>query len=94
MIAVASATTSIARERPNLLWIVFEDISPNLGAFGDTYARTLHLDRLATKAVLYSRAFSNTGVFARARSTLITGMYSPSIGTQHMRSKGMPPPQV
>src|SRR6185312_8763427 len=31
--------------RPNVLWITCEDISPNLGCYGDTYAVTPNLDR-------------------------------------------------
>ena len=81
-------------ERPNILWIVFEDISPNLGAYGDEYARTPNLDRFAAQSVRYTRAFSNGGACAPARSTLITGMYPPAIGTHHMRSEGVPPAYV
>ena len=81
-------------DRPNVLWIVLEDISPNIGAYGDRYASTPVLDRLAEQSVLFTRAFSNAGVCAPARSTLITGMYPPAIGTHHMRSEGVPPPSV
>lgn len=79
---------------PNILWIVFEDISPNLGAYGDEYAATPNLDRFARESVRFTRAFSNSGVCAPARSTLITGMYPPAIGTHHMRSSGVPPDYV
>ena len=91
--AVFFAAPAMA-ERPNILWIVFEDISLNIGAYGDSYASTPVLDRLAEQSVLYARAFSNAGVCAPARSTLITGMYPPAIGTHHMRSNGIPPPEV
>lgn len=79
---------------PNILWIVFEDISPNLGAYGDGYAATPNLDRFARESVRFTRAFANSGVCAPARSTLITGMYPPAIGTHHMRSSGVPPDYV
>jgi uncharacterized sulfatase len=78
-------------QRPNILWITCEDISPNLGCFGDDYAVTPHLDRLATEGVRYMRAFAPIGVCAPARSCLITGMYPPSLGTQHMRCQGTLP---
>lgn len=80
-----------AAERPNILWIVFEDISPELGCYGDPYAITPNIDRLAEQSVIYTQAFSNGGACAPARSTLITGMYPPAIGTHHMRSEGVPP---
>ena len=94
LLAAAWATASTAEEKPNILWIVFEDISPDIGAYGDRYASTPHLDRFAEQSVLYARAFSNGGACAPARSTLITGMYPPAIGTHHMRSEGVPPSEV
>ncbi|MGE3804173.1 MAG: sulfatase-like hydrolase/transferase [Gemmataceae bacterium] len=81
-------------DRPNILWITCEDISTNLGCYGDKYAVTPNLDKLATEGVRYDRAYAPIGVCAPARSTLITGMYPPSIGTQHMRCQGMMPKEA
>ncbi len=81
-------TTPLAAQeaaKPNILWITCEDISPNLGCYGDDYAVTPNLDRLATQGVRYTHAFAPIGVCAPARSCLITGMYPPSLGSQHMR---------
>jgi len=74
-----------AADRPNILWLTCEDISPNLGCYGDSYARTPHLDRLASQGIRYDNAVGITGVCAVNRSCLITGMYSSTIGTQDMR---------
>ena len=78
----------------NILWLSCEDSSPHLGCYGDQYARTPHLDKLATQGQRYTNAFSTYGVCAPSRSSIITGMYPATIGTQHMRSQGVPPPQV
>ncbi len=71
---------------PNILWIVSEDNSPFIGAYGDEFATTPTLDSLAAVSVLYTNAFATTPVCAPSRSTLITGMYSSSLGTLPMRS--------
>jgi arylsulfatase A-like enzyme len=71
---------------PNILWITAEDISPWLGCYGDHNATTPNLDRLASEGVIYLNAFANAPVCAPARCTIITGMYPPGLGTQHMRS--------
>lgn len=71
---------------PNILWIVSEDNGPFLGCYGDEFATTPTLDKLASEGVLYENAFANAPVCAPARSTIITGMYPPSMGTQNMRS--------
>jgi N-sulfoglucosamine sulfohydrolase len=80
--------------RPNVLWVSIEDSSPDLGCYGDSYAITPNLDQFAKQAVRYTACFAHAGVCAPARSGLITGMYPPSIGTQHMRCKGVPPADV
>src|ERR1044072_6675103 len=80
-----------AADRPNILWITCEDISPNLGCYGDKYAVTPNIDRLAGQGVRYTHAFAPIGVCAPSRSCLITGMYACSIGTQHMRCNGTLP---
>ena len=90
----ARAQENATPRRPNILWITCEDISPNLGCYGDDYAVTPNLDRLASESVRYTNAFATIGVCAPARSTIITGMYPPSIGTQHMRCSGVLPEGV
>lgn len=80
--------------RPNILWISCEDTSPDLGCYGDRYAVTPNIDRLAAEGVRYTRCFTHAGVCAPSRSGLITGCYPPSIGTHHMRCKGVPPEDV
>jgi arylsulfatase A-like enzyme len=73
--------------KPNILWITSEDNSPLLGCYGDEFATTPNLDKLAAEGVLYENAFANAPVCAPARCTIITGMYACSMGTHHMRSR-------
>jgi len=72
--------------RPNILWISIEDVSPRYGCYGDPVARTPNLDRLAAGGCRYPNAFSTAPVCAPSRSAVITGMYATSIGTHHMRT--------
>ncbi|MDP6524298.1 MAG: sulfatase [Kiritimatiellia bacterium] len=82
----ALAGMSYAADRPNILWITCEDISPYLGCYDCPEAQTPNLDRLAERGIRYTRAYANAPVCAVARSTLLTGMYSTTIGTHQMRS--------
>jgi len=90
---------------PNILWITNEDMSPRLGCYGDTTARTPYIDRLAEEGLLFRQAFSISGVCSPSRSALITGCYPTSISTLHHRTTtsdnpycdpylGVPPPDV
>lgn len=80
------AAPAYADVKPNILWITAEDMSPALGAYGDTYATTPHLDALAKESVRYTNAFAAAPICSPSRSTLITGMWAPSLGTSQMRS--------
>lgn len=74
------------KQRPNFLWISFEDTNPFYRCYGDKIARTPNLDQLASEGCIWVNAFSTSGVCAPARSAVITGMYPISIGTHHMRT--------
>jgi len=88
------ASGAAPAKRPNILWISVEDMSPDLGCYGDRYAVTPNIDRLASQGVRYTQVFANSPVCAPSRSALITGRYSTSIGTHQMRCQGVPPPSV
>ena len=72
--------------RPNILWITSEDNGPQLGCYGDGYATTPNLDRLASKGMVYLNVWSVAPVCAPARTALISGLYPSSTGSEHMRS--------
>lgn len=72
--------------RPNILWLVAEDLSPVLPAYGDSTIETVILDRLAAEGVVYDNFFSPHPVCAPARAAIITGMYANHIGASHMRT--------
>jgi arylsulfatase A-like enzyme len=76
-----------AAERPNFLWITSEDNGPQLGCYGDAFATTPNLDALAARGLRYTRASSNAPVCAPARTTVISGIYPPASGSEHMRSQ-------
>lgn len=75
-----------SKELPNILWITSEDNSAFIGAYGDDYADTPHLDRLADTGIVYENAYATTPVCAPARFTIITGTYANRMGTENMRS--------
>ena len=81
-----SCQEKVAEDLPNILWLVSEDNSPLLGCYGDDFATTPNLDKLAAEGFLYTHAYANAPVCAPARNTIITGVYASSNGNQHMRS--------
>ena len=93
-ILLSATLQSQAAERPNILWLSAEDISPHLGCYGDPHAITPFLDELASQGTRYTNAFTTAGVCAPNRSGIITGMYQTSLGTQHMRCQAILPDHI
>ena len=76
--------------RPNIVWVVAEDMSPYLEYYGDSTIHAPNLHRIASEGVIYTNVYSTAGVCAPSRSSIATGMYQTSIGTHHMRTTGSP----
>lgn len=76
--------------RPNILWLVAEDLGPYIPAFGDSTIETPNLDRLAHEGVRYTNVFSPSGVCSPSRAALATGMYPTRIGAHNMQIGNIP----
>ena len=81
---------------PNVLLITSEDNGPELSCYGDRYARTPNLDRLAAQGVRFERAFVATASCSESRAALLTGLYPHQNGqiglaSQHYRMFGKVP---
>ncbi|EPR71802.1 Choline-sulfatase [Cyclobacterium qasimii M12-11B] len=73
--------------KPNILWIVANDLSTDLGCYGNTQVHTPHLDQLAKEGIIYENFFTVGDVCSPSRSALITGMYSVSINSHNQFTK-------
>lgn len=102
----AETETALTANRPNILWLVTEDMGPYLAPFGDSTIATPNLSRLAAEGIIYPHLFSPSGVCAPSRAAIATGMYPSGIGANHMRTgshteetglpayEAVPPPEV
>lgn len=73
-------------KRPNIVWIIVDDMSANFSCYGETLIATPNVDRLAREGVRFENAFVTAPVCSACRSALITGMYQTAIGAHHHRS--------
>ena len=73
-------------DRPNILWLVTEDLGHYLAPFGDSTAYTPNINRLASEGVVYPNFFSPSGVCAPSRAAIALGMYPSGVGANHMRT--------
>ena len=86
VVAIASIQGAEPRPRPNILWIVAENMKLDLGCYGAKNVRTPNLDALAAAGVRYTRVFATSPVCAPSRSAFMTGMYQTTTDMHHMRS--------
>ena len=67
LLLVAIPTLRAEQTRPNILWITAEDMSANLGCYGDPFATTPNLDRFATESIRFTNAYATAPVCSPAQ---------------------------
>ena len=81
-----AAAPAAASTRPNILWLVGENMNLDLGIYGAPNVATPNLDALAANGLRYTRVFATSPVCAPSRSAFMTGMYQTTTDTHNMRS--------
>lgn len=75
-----AASSSAAAPKPNVLLICVDDLKPTLGCFGDAFAKTPNIDRLAARGVRFDSAYCNQAVCSPSRNALMTSLRPQTIG--------------
>ncbi|MEX0865859.1 MAG: sulfatase-like hydrolase/transferase, partial [Pirellulales bacterium] len=83
---LASADTSEAAERPNIVWIFAEDMNDWYGCYGHDVVETPHVDGLAERGVRFTRAYMPAGVCSATRSAIALGAMQTTYGVHNHRS--------
>ena len=86
LMLILNSISLVCQEKPNILWLVCEDQSLFFAPYGDSNAYTPNINQLANEGTVYENCFTVSPVCSPSRSSIITGMYPTSIGTQNMRS--------
>jgi iduronate 2-sulfatase len=73
--------------KPNILFISIDDLRPTLGAYEDTTAITPNMDKLATEGMTFRQTFTQVGVCAPSRASLMTGLRPDSTRVWHLGDK-------
>ena len=82
----AGTAAAAAAKRPNILWLIGEDFSPDLACYGVKEVASPNLDRLAAQGMRFNRMFTTAPVCSASRSAFMTGMYQTTIGAHNHRS--------
>ncbi|RKY87206.1 arylsulfatase, partial [candidate division KSB1 bacterium] len=78
-------------KKPNIIWLIAEDVCPDFRCYGTTLVKTPNIDKLADEGIRFTNAFSTGAVCSPSRSAFNTGMYQTSIGAHQHRTKDKEP---
>jgi N-sulfoglucosamine sulfohydrolase len=87
IIAIVGFTscTSERKVKPNIVWILAEDLSQDIGCYGNELVLTPTLDQMASEGIRFENVFVTGPVCTPSRTALATGMYQTSINAHQMR---------
>ena len=66
-------TTLRAAERPNVLFIVVDDLRASVGVFGDPLAVTPHINALGARGTVFANAHCQIAICNPSRASVMTG---------------------
>ena len=78
-VLVFTALSAHAAQR-NIVFFVADDLSPDLGCYGNPAVKTPHMDLLATESTLFKHAYATTASCSASRSTILTGLHNHANG--------------
>lgn len=75
-----AAAPDAGASKPNVVFIIADDLGRELGCYGDRTARTPNIDRLAASGVLFARAYGQGAVCTPSRNSFLTGLSTRTVG--------------
>ena len=84
-----STKDSESDQRPNIIWVMGEDMSTELSCYGHPAVSTPNFDRLAKQGIRFNRAFGTASSCTPARNAMMTGVYQVRTDTQDQRRTGI-----
>ncbi|WP_165245502.1 sulfatase [Paludisphaera soli] len=80
LLCLTAGPVSAEERRPNVLFIVSDDLNNLIGAYGDPLAKTPNLDKLAARGVRFDAAYCAFPLCGPSRNSFLTGLYPNSTG--------------
>ncbi|MCB1228363.1 MAG: sulfatase [Verrucomicrobiales bacterium] len=75
LLAMAQGTLcSASAAPPNVLFLIVDDLRPEMGCYGSQIAQTPSIDRLAKGALVFERAYCQEAICMASRFSLLSGL--------------------
>lgn len=79
-------TSANKAQKPNIIWLMAEDISTDLECYGMPAVKTPNLNKLAEEGIKFTQAYCTNSICSPSRSAMMTGVFQSKINAQHHRS--------
>lgn len=86
-LAGLAGTAAAQPRRPNVLFLAVDDLRPQLGCYGDRFARTPNIDALARGGALFERAYCQQALCGPTRASLLTGLRPDTIRVYDLQTR-------
>ncbi len=83
---ICACSDDSGQDMKNVLFIMVDDLKPNLGCYGDPMAITPAIDRLAEDGILYSRAYCQQALSGPSRASILTGLRPEEVGVTELNT--------
>jgi iduronate 2-sulfatase len=80
LLMIGSLIPVSATDKPNVLFIISDDLNNYLGCYGDPRAKTPNIDKLAARGVRFDRAYCTFPLCGPSRNSMLCGLYPNSTG--------------
>lgn len=79
-VAVEPAAATARAGKPNVLFILLDDLRPDIGVYGNPVAQTPNMDALAASGLVFEHAYTQQAVCGPSRAALMTGLRPDTTG--------------